>query len=253
MDQEIRDRQWGTYNQWLAQCISIGDYAAYCAVQYKMSLQLIYEKRYLDAFRMLSGAFLYDLNGVETPCVSEDVVRIAQNLYQRISDLRPELDGILLNFSESSYTLYHFYPVDDVVRMFLLFSAGEKEQANEIFHKYLPDAQKWRQKVNVLLNKRLTEQDRQLIEIQAAETKYKESGELDEYIAYWETIWANGGLLFYSSKWWFVLPDLYFKRKNFDDVINFCEMVKILDIYAANKADKYIQRAQERKAKAKKQ
>jgi SOS response regulatory protein OraA/RecX len=85
--------------------------------------------------------------------------------------------------------------------------------------------------------------------VQEAEEKYKESKNLEEYVDFWENVWLGGGLLFYGSKWWFVLPDLYFKQKRFDEVIEFCTMVKFLDDYASDKADKYILRAQQRKEK----
>ena len=71
------------------------------------------------------------------------------------------------------------------------------------------------------------------------------------YINFWESIWNNGGLLFKSMKWTFTLPDLYFKQKRFDDVIDFCQKIKEQNEYIEEKADKYIQRAKERKEKQK--
>lgn len=97
------------------------------------------------------------------------------------------------------------------------------------------------------LDASLAAQDRQLRKVQDAEAKYRETGDLEWYVDFWESLWANGGLLFCGFKWWFTLPDLYFKQKRYDDVIAFCEMVKAIDDDVEEKADKYIQRAQERK------
>lgn len=99
------------------------------------------------------------------------------------------------------------------------------------------------------LNASLAAQDRQLSEVQAAEARYKASGDLNWYVDFWESIWANGGLLFGSMKWCFVLPNLYMKQKRYDNVIDFCKMLKVRDAYTTDKADKYIQRASERKEK----
>ncbi len=93
--------------------------------------------------------------------------------------------------------------------------------------------------------------DEQLAKVQEAENLYKESGDIEWYINFWESIWNNGGLLFKSMKWTFTLPDLYFKQKRFDDVIDFCQKIKDQDEYIEEKADKYVQRAKERKEKQK--
>ena len=95
------------------------------------------------------------------------------------------------------------------------------------------------------LDASLAAQDRQLQKVQAAEARYKITGDLEWYVDFWESLWANGGLVFHGSQWWFTLPDLYFKQKRFDDVIAFCEMAKARDNGVNEKADRYIQRAQE--------
>lgn len=131
------------------------------------------------------------------------------------------------------------------------FLADQKKQHNAFLEEMKPRNPAWYSKMKKL-DASLAAQDRQLQKVQAAEEKYKETGDLEWYVDFWESLWANGGLLFSGMKWSFVLPDLYFKQKRFDDVISFCEFLKKRDKYAADKADKYIQRAQERKAKLKK-
>lgn len=94
--------------------------------------------------------------------------------------------------------------------------------------------------------------DRELEKLQVAEEAYKATRNLERYVEFWEDIWKHGGLHFSGSTWAFKLPDLYFKQKRYDDVITFCNMLKGRDEFYSVKADKYIQRAQERKEKQKK-
>lgn len=128
------------------------------------------------------------------------------------------------------------------------FLADQKKQYNAFLEEMKIRNPAWYSKMKSL-EASLAAQDRQLQKVQAAEAKYKETGDLEWYVDFWESLWANGGLLFRGFKWWFTLPDLYFKQKRYDDVITFCEMAKARDDDVEEKADKYIQRAQERKAK----
>lgn len=89
--------------------------------------------------------------------------------------------------------------------------------------------------------------DRELEKLQSAEAAYKATGDLEKYVEFWENIWKRGGLRVSGMTWIFKLPDLYFKQKRYDGVVVFCKMVKGRYEFAIDKADKYIQRAQERK------
>ena len=128
------------------------------------------------------------------------------------------------------------------------FFAEQKKQHNAFLEEMKTRNPAWYSKMKNL-EASLAAQDLQLQEVQTAEMKYKETGDLEWYVDFWESLWANGGLIFRGFKWWFTLPDLYFKQKRYDDVIAFCEMAKARDNDVEEKADKYIQRAQERKAK----
>lgn len=131
------------------------------------------------------------------------------------------------------------------------FFANQKEQHNTFLEEMKARNPAWYSEMKKL-NASLAAQDRQLKKVQDAEARYKITGDLEWYIDFWESLWANGGLVFRGDKWWFTLPDLYFKQKRFDDVIAFCEMAKARDNDVYEKADRYIQRAQERKEKQKK-
>ncbi|NCU38713.1 hypothetical protein EOL96_06725 [Candidatus Saccharibacteria bacterium] len=65
------------------------------------------------------------------------------------------------------------------------------------------------------LQKKLDAQDKQLEAIWKAETKHK--GDNEALIAFWEKLWAKGGLKFNGVKWTFRLVDLYYKEKRYDD------------------------------------
>ncbi len=89
-------------------------------------------------------------------------------------------------------------------------------------------------------------QEKQLYQIQKAEEEYKESGDLYEYIAFWENLWNNGGLLFEGVKWTFRLADLYIKAKQYDDALQFCEMIKHFNPDYQYKAEEYIEKIRRR-------
>lgn len=86
----------------------------------------------------------------------------------------------------------------------------------------------------------LKNQDEQIEAVQAARRNYDIDKNLDLYIAFWENIWANGGLLFNGSKWHFELPDLYIKSKRYDDALRFVKKLKKEKKEYAEKADSYI-------------
>lgn len=76
------------------------------------------------------------------------------------------------------------------------------------------------------LDDRIKSQDTQLKSIQATEKRYEETGDIDSLIAFWESIWAHGGLLFNGSRWTFRLPDIYIKQKRYDDAIRILGKIK---------------------------
>ena len=128
------------------------------------------------------------------------------------------------------------------------FFTEQKRQHDLLLEQMKDRDPAWYRKMKALDSKSKSV-DEQLAKVQEAENLYKESGDLEWYINFWESIWNNGGLLFKSMKWSFTLPDLYFKQKRFDDVIDFCQKIKDQDEYIEEKAGKYIQRAKERKEK----
>lgn len=214
-----------------------------------MFLQLLDEKHYLDSFLMLSEVFLYCMDGDAVPCIRDEYIRYAQQVFNILKMPAKKLSVIVLERLEPQYAPYNYYTKRRVVDTFLLYASGNRNEASEIFHRYCPNTHEWLEKSHNLNEESLAAQDRQLRKVQAAEKKYKETDDLEWYVDFWESLWANGGLLFRGFKWWFTLPDLYFKQKRYDDVIVFCEMAKARDNDVEEKADKYIQRAQERKAK----
>lgn len=97
----------------------------------------------------------------------------------------------------------------------------------------------------------LITQDQQIAAVQQARAKYDADKDLDIYIAFWEMVWANGGLKFEGAKWHFELPDLYIKAKRYDDALDFVIRIKKTKPLYAEKANAYIQKIKERKEKIK--
>lgn len=243
------DIRWGEYNRKSSECMLSGQWEEYRNIRFQMFLQLLDEKRYTDSFLMLSEVFLYCLNGSKIPCIQSRYILYAQRNFDLLNVRKKDLLEAVVERLSAQYTPYKTYSVDQVASIFLHNASGNRDKANIIFCRYCPDVRAWLEEFRKLNDDDLAAQDRQLQKVQTAEAKYKETGNLEWYVAFWESLWEDGGLLFGSMKWWFVLPDLYFKQKRFDDVITFCEAIKVRDEYTAEKANKYIQRAQERKAK----
>lgn len=97
-------------------------------------------------------------------------------------------------------------------------------------------------KVNPELFRTLKNQDQQLEAIQSARKQYDEGKDINSYIAFWEMLWENGGLLFSGSKWHFELADLYIAAKRYNDALCFVKKLKRDRKEYADKADSYIAR-----------
>lgn len=100
------------------------------------------------------------------------------------------------------------------------------------------------------MDKKLADQDAQLAKIQEAERQYEQDKDIDTLIAFWENVWANGGLLFNGSKWTFRLPDLYIKQKRYDDALRIVKRIK--NPACKDKAASYIEKIQKAQAKKRK-
>ena len=99
------------------------------------------------------------------------------------------------------------------------------------------------------LNTALAEQDRQLAVIRDAEDRYERDKNIDALISFWEQIWNQGGLLFQGSKWTFRLPDLYIKKKRYDDALKILEKIK--NPSYQDKKRSYIERVKALRSKTK--
>ena len=97
-------------------------------------------------------------------------------------------------------------------------------------------------KINPQLFEALKTQDQQLEAIQSARKEYDESKDINSYIAFWEMLWENGGLLFRGSRWHFELADLYIIAKRYNDALRFVKKLKKERKEYADKADSYIEK-----------
>ena len=95
-------------------------------------------------------------------------------------------------------------------------------------------------KVSPQLLEELKAQDQQLEAVQSAREEYDESKDINSYIAFWEMLWKNGGLLFRGSKWHFELADLYITAKRYNDALRFVKKLKRERKEYVDKADSYI-------------
>lgn len=88
------------------------------------------------------------------------------------------------------------------------------------------------------MERKLEEQDKQLNAIKNAEQDFKDTGDIETLIEFWESIWGNGGLLFNSSTWAFRLPDLYMKVERYNDALKILHKIK--DTSYSEKKQSYI-------------
>lgn len=100
------------------------------------------------------------------------------------------------------------------------------------------------------LQRELKSQDEQLEKIKRAESYFKETGDIDFLIKFWEGIWKSGGLLFSGSKWTFRLPDLYIKIGEYDKALTILKKIK--NPCYIEKRDSYINRVKTLKSRKKK-
>lgn len=97
------------------------------------------------------------------------------------------------------------------------------------------------------LQRELKSQDKQFEKIKRAESYFKETGDIDFLIKFWEGIWKSGGLLFNASKWTFRLPDLYIKIGEYDKALLILQEIK--NPYYTDKRDSYIKKVKKLKSK----
>ncbi len=97
------------------------------------------------------------------------------------------------------------------------------------------------------LQRELKSQDEQLEKINRAESYFKETGDIDFLIKFWEGIWKSGGLLFSGSKWTFRLPDLYIKIGEYDKALAILKKIKNPNY--TEKRDSYVNRIKALKSK----
>lgn len=97
------------------------------------------------------------------------------------------------------------------------------------------------------LQRELKSQDEQLEKIKRAESYFKETGDIDFLIKFWEGIWKSGGLLFNASKWTFRLPDLYIKIGEYDKALAILKKIKNPNY--TEKRDSYVNRVKALKSK----
>ena len=98
--------------------------------------------------------------------------------------------------------------------------------------------------------KALKKQDQQIEACNKAREKYAQDQDIEQYIKFWENLWKKGGLIFESSTWHFVLPDLYIKKQRYDDAIAYLNMLIERKPNYAEKANSYMKKISAAKEKA---
>lgn len=128
-DKRYSDLQWGEYNRKSMEYAQQGQWGLYRNVRYNMFLMLESEKRYLDAFIMLSEVFLYDLNGDEYPMVANGIVKKAKKLWKLLGKSDDEMWMLLQKRLEAMYTPYHTFTVQEAAHILICYASEKNEEA----------------------------------------------------------------------------------------------------------------------------
>lgn len=98
----------------------------------------------------------------------------------------------------------------------------------------------------------LINQDNQIELVQKAQREYGTNHDLNAYIAFWERLWAQDGLLFEGVKWHYELAELYIKAKRYDDAINFItRILNTKDEYYRSRGESMLEQIERLKRKGK--
>lgn len=98
----------------------------------------------------------------------------------------------------------------------------------------------------------LINQDNQIELVQKAQREYGINHDLNAYIAFWERLWAQDGLLFEGVKWHYELAELYIKAKRYDDAINFItRILNTKDEYYRSRGESMLEQIERLKRKGK--
>lgn len=130
-----RDLLWGEFNRLSTEYAKHGKWGLYRNIKYTMHTFLMEEKKYSMAFLLLSEAFFYDLNGDASPFIASRLIKDFQNLEVHLdyteSKIREELGRIF----KEMYVPHRNYSNDEVIKIIIAYSFGDKETANRIFNK----------------------------------------------------------------------------------------------------------------------
>lgn len=136
-DKRYSDLQWGEYNRKSMEYAQQGQWGLYRNVRYNMFLMLESEKRYLDAFIMLSEVFLYDLNGDEYPMVANGIVKKAKKLWKLLGKSDDEVWMLLQKRLGAMYTPYHTFTVQEAAHILICYANEKNEEAIKCYNSKL--------------------------------------------------------------------------------------------------------------------
>lgn len=136
-DKRYSDLQWGEYNRKSMEYAQQGQWGLYRNVRYNMFLMLESEKRYLDAFIMLSEVFLYDLNGDEYPMVANGIVKKAKKLWKLLGKSDDEMWMLLQKRLGAMYTPYHTFTVQEAAHILICYANKKNEEAIKCYNSKL--------------------------------------------------------------------------------------------------------------------
>lgn len=107
----------------------------------------------------------------------------------------------------------------------------QNEIREQIVNENFKRQREWmRQYISEEEYRELIEQDEQIEAVQKARKEYDANNDLDAYIAFWENLWANGGLKFPGARWHYEIIDVYVTAKRYREAYDFVLRMMASDV-----------------------
>lgn len=135
-DMNFRDLLWGEYNRLTLEHMKNHEFGLYRNTKHSMYRFLLEEKRYRDAFSMLTEVIFYDLNGSASPFIAPSFIEELRSLERKIDYSDEEMINVLQHDFDGIFAPYKNFSNDEVICIIVAYCFGHDEMAEEIFNRF---------------------------------------------------------------------------------------------------------------------
>lgn len=131
-----RDLIWGEFNRKALEYIKNRQFGMYCNTKYSMYQFLIEEKRYESALTNLAEVLFYNLNGSNSPFVSNSIIEDIRKISRILNESDENIIKILQKEYSGMFSPYKIFTNDEVVCIFVAYAFGHDEMAKEVLDRH---------------------------------------------------------------------------------------------------------------------